>query len=304
LIYMVTEKDFEFLDENVIVLYDMLFPLYIVKGEKTYLIDSGAAVKAEGFYIRIHKVLTEIFRLGKPTINTLLLTHSHWDHVGGSSYLQQEFSFNVIASKRTVELLQNKKVVAMINRMNQEFKKLIDQKSDLHFKKLKNLKNIKEGDIIPVDSDRHFEVIETPGHTKCSLAFLLLPEKILFPGDATGLMEPDGTIRPLFFSNFIDYENSVKRLIKLEAEVLALPHNKFIKGKDKVNQYLTDSLKATRIAGQEISDYLNKGLNSFEIAEVLYSQKFANASFMGPREEVLINLRSMVNSVSMGSAIK
>jgi glyoxylase-like metal-dependent hydrolase (beta-lactamase superfamily II) len=296
---MVIEKGFEFLDENVVALYDMLFPLYIVRGENTFLIDSGAAVKAEGFYVRIQKVLTEIFRLGNPTINTLILTHSHWDHVGGSKYLQQKFRYDVLCSKRTAELLQNPKVVDMIDRMNQEFKKLISQKSNLHFKKLKNLRIVKEGDIIPINSDHQFEVIETPGHTKCSLAFLLQPEKILFPGDATGLMDPDGTIRPLFFSNYINYENSLKRLIKLEAEVLALPHNKFIKGRDRVDQYLNNSLEVTRTAGQEIADYLSKGLNSTEIAEILYTQKFAKASFMGPREAVLQNLKSMVNSVSI-----
>lgn len=301
---MVTEKDFEFLAEKVIVLYDMLFPMYIVKGEKIFLIDSGAAAKAEGSAIRINKALTEIFRLGIPSVNTLLLTHSHWDHVGGSSLLQKHFQFDVISSRRTAELLNNPKVVDMIDRMNQEFKKIINQKSDIHFKKLNKIKTVKEEDYIPVDSISRFKVIETPGHTKCSLAFLLLPEKILFPGDSAGLMEPDGTIRPLFFSNYINYENSLKRLIKLEAEVLALPHNKFIKGKDRVFQYLNSSLEVTRAAGREIADHLNKGMNSSEIAEILYSQKFARSSFMGPREAVLTNLRSMVKSVSMGSSLK
>lgn len=301
---MVSKKDFEFLDENVIVLYDMLFPLYIVKGDKILLIDSGATVKAEGSYIRIFKILTEIFRLGKPTIDTLLLTHSHWDHVGGSSYLQQMYHFNVISSKRTAELLRNPKVLAMIDRMNQEFKKLISQKSELHFKKLKNIETVNESDIIPITSNRRIKVIETPGHTKCSVAFLLQPEKILFPGDATGLMEPNGTIRPLFFSKYMDYENSIKRLIKLEAHILALPHNHFIKGKDKVLQYLNRSLEVTQSTGREIADHLSRGMNSSEIAEILYTQKFASASFMGPREAVMINLRSMVKSVSMGLSVK
>jgi hypothetical protein len=63
-------------------------------------------------------------------------------------------------------------------------------------------------------------------------------------------------------------------------------------------------MEITRTAGQEIADFLNKGLNSTEIAEILYTQKFAKASFMGPREAVLINLKSMVKSVSLGSSQK
>ena len=90
---MAKEKDYEFICENVILLYDKIFPLYIVKGEKNFLIDSGATSKAPEFYERINKVLAETGGRENEKIDTLMLTHSHWDHTGGSFYLQQKYKF-------------------------------------------------------------------------------------------------------------------------------------------------------------------------------------------------------------------
>lgn len=295
---MVKKKDFEFICENVIVLYDKIFPLYIVKGEKNFLIDAGAAAKAPGFYERIDKVLAETSGRENEKIDTLILTHSHWDHTGGSFYLQQKYDFNVIASRRTVHLLQKKKVVAVIDQMNQEFKKLMNLTSDTRFDMLKNLEPVNEGDSIQISSGSYFEVIEVPGHTKCSIAFLLHPGKILFPGDAVGLMESDGTIRPVFFSSYTEYENSLKRIINLDAAVLAFPHNRFIKGKEKVQEYLEKSLARTLNVKEKIVKFLEKDQDIARAAEALYEQEFPEISFMGPREVVMVNLEPMVKSVS------
>lgn len=295
---MAKEKDYEFICENVILLYDKIFPLYIVKGEKNFLIDSGATSKAPEFYERINKVLAETGGRENEKIDTLMLTHSHWDHTGGSFYLQQKYKFNVIASRRTVHLLQKKKVVAVIDQMNQGFKEIMNLTSDTRFDMLKNLEPVGEGDSIRISSESYFEVLEAPGHTKCSIAFLLHPEKILFPGDTVGLMEPDGTIRPVFFSSYTEYEKSLKRIMSLEVEVLAFPHNRLIKGKEKVQEYLEKSLSRTLNVKDKIVKFLEKEQDIARAAEALYEEEFPEISFMGPREVVMINLEPMVKSVS------
>ena len=52
---------------------------------------------------------------------------------------------------------------------------------------------VKQGDVIAVDG-QSFEVIETPGHSDCSLSFHEPAEKILVVSDATGEVKPDGSI--------------------------------------------------------------------------------------------------------------
>jgi glyoxylase-like metal-dependent hydrolase (beta-lactamase superfamily II) len=81
------------------------------------------------------------------------------------------------------------------------------------------------------------QVYETPGHTRCSLAFLLQPENILFPGDAAGVVEKSGKIKPLFLSSYTLYEQSLKKLSTIKANILALPHNTAIKGERKIRDF-------------------------------------------------------------------
>lgn len=294
---MAKTREYDLIDEQVIVIYDKLFPLYIVKGEKNFLIDSGVTAKAEEFYAKINLVLADIGGRENEGIQSLLLTHTHFDHIGAASYLQGKFGFDVTCSRRGVQLLQRKKVVEILNRLNQEHKKMVRVSSDISFEKLENFNVVGEGDQIRVDEHRYFEVIETPGHTKCSIAFLLLPGQILFPGDVVGLMNPDGAIMPLFFSNFAEYVHSLERLIHLEAEVLAFSHNKFIKGKKRVKKHLENSLNRTFKFKDKISKYLKKEEDVTKIAQSIYEQEFTGTNLLGSKEALLINLETMIKVV-------
>lgn len=294
---MVKEKIYDFIDDNVIVVYDRTFPVYIILGEMNYLVDCGPAARAPELINTISHIQKETADWDRPGIDTLLLTHSHWDHVGGASLLQQHFGFNVLASERTIELLSKPKVIQMIDRMNQAYKSVIKDRSGTHFSGLSQMKPLAAETHIQLDRELELEVFAVPGHTKCSLAFLLTPGNILFPGDATGLREPDGTIRPLFFSSYSDYETSIRLLLDLDVAILALPHNRPVKSKDRVNTYLKASHQKTREVRNAIVGYLDQDLGTSQVAEMIYEREFPNISFMGPRDILIMNLESMVRSI-------
>jgi len=321
------QRLYDMITPQVMVIYDKMFPLYIVKGAKNFLIDSGVTAKAREFQEKIDQVLKEIgdnpsssgnfptasftpetvLRYGivsgdpgfgkRPGIDTLLLTHSHWDHTGASSFLQKYYGFDVLASQRTVDLLQKRKVIDFVNRLNQDYKKMVKDTSDTVFDGLDMCRTVVEGERIPVDGDAYFEVIETPGHTKCSISFLLHPWKILFPGDATGVLEQDGAVKPLFLSSYRDYENSILKLVGLGAEVLAFPHNLIIKGKEKVSEHIERSLLRTRDIKDKIIGFLETEKDSEKIAETIYLQEFPKPTLLGHKEALMINLEAMIKCV-------
>ena len=295
---MVKKRDYEFVTHNVAVLYDDMFPLYIVSGEKNLLIDSGVAIKAPEVVARIQGILSENSAKGSGKIDTLLLTHSHWDHTGAAFYLQQKYGFDVIASQRTADLLQKRKVVDLIDRMNRGYKEHVKSTVDISRGFLEDLRAVKEGDTIRVDSENEITVFETPGHTKCSIAFLLRPGRILFPGDAVGLIDDKGGIRPLFFSNYGQYESSLKKLIKLDAEVLAFSHNKFIKGKDVVKNHLSEALKQAVGVKDLVLKFLKTEKEPAKIAAVIYEQEFLHTNFIGSSETLMENIEAMVKIVT------
>ena len=276
---------------NISIINDPMFPLYVIRGERNILIDCSILAKAG----EIEENLSALLR--KEKIDLVLLTHSHYDHTGALTYLQEKHYFNILASQRTKEILQNPNAIEFIDKLNQEFKRLLKQDNSMRVTMPENISAVHEGEKILVSQNQWLQVYETPGHTRCSLSFLLQPENILFPGDAAGVMEKNGKIKPLFLSSYSQYEQSLKKLMTLNAEVLALPHNTVTKGEKKIQEFLADSLNETQKFKTEILTALQSTQNFNLIAENILNRDYTFPTIMGPREALLINVTAMVKSI-------
>lgn len=127
---------------------------YIVVDESTMesvIIDPGGDIDI---------IQNEIIEL-QVRVKAILLTHGHFDHVGG------------------VEELSNKlNVPYYISKVDEEYMK--SDKSDV-FGKLPSTDNyLNENEDILI-GNKHIKVIETPGHTKGGITFFV--ENKLFTGD-------------------------------------------------------------------------------------------------------------------------
>jgi glyoxylase-like metal-dependent hydrolase (beta-lactamase superfamily II) len=288
---MVKIKKIDEIAANVFVINDPMFPIYVIHGQKILMVDASILAKAT----EIEASLAEI--LGNDKVDTLLLTHSHYDHTGACAYLQAREHFNIIASQRTMEILQNPKAIEFIDKLNQEFKQLLKQDNALRVEMPDKLSAVHEGDTIPVGENRWLQVYETPGHTRCSISFLLLPENILFPGDAAGIMEKNGLVKPLFLSSFSQYSDSLEKISKLNAEILALPHNRIIKGRKNVWEFFNRSRLETEKLKEIIFKELETSSDFNAIGEKLLNLEYPLPTVAGPREALLINLTAMVKAV-------
>jgi glyoxylase-like metal-dependent hydrolase (beta-lactamase superfamily II) len=288
---MVKRKTFSNLQENVYTIHDPMFPLYVIRGKQNLMIDCSILAKAKDIEIKLHELL------GKEKIDLVLLTHSHYDHTGACSYLQEKHGFGIVASMRTKEILENDKAIEFIDNLNQKFKKILNDQSASIFAKPVRVRGVGENETIRISDSQMINVLETPGHTRCSISFLLKPENILFPGDAAGVVEKSGKIKPLFLSSYSLYEQSLKKLITIKADMLALPHNTAIKGGGKVQEFLKSSLRETQKLKKEILAALQKTNDFALIAENILSQEYTLPAIMGPREALLINVTAMVKSI-------
>jgi 2-aminobenzoylacetyl-CoA thioesterase len=288
---VVTKKAISNLRANVFTVHDPMFPLYVIRGKQNLMIDCSILAKAREIEKKIHAFL------GDEKIDLLLLTHSHYDHTGACSYLQEKFGFAIAASCRTKEILANDKAIGFIDDLNQKFKKILNDPSDLVFSMPERVRGIGENEEIKLAGGQTIAVLETPGHTRCSISFLLNPENILFPGDAAGVIEKSGKIKPLFLSSYTQYERSLRKLIAIQADVLALPHNTAIKGKKRVNDFLESSLRETQKLKEEILAALHDQLDFGRIAENILAGEYTFPTIMGPREALLINVTAMVKSI-------
>jgi glyoxylase-like metal-dependent hydrolase (beta-lactamase superfamily II) len=268
-----------------------MFPIYVIRGKLNLMIDCSILAKAKEIDKELHNLL------GEEKIDLVLLTHSHYDHTGACCYLQEKFSFEIIASQRTKEILENDKAIALIDDLNQKFKKILNDQSDTVFSKPQSVRGVKEKEMIELANGQTIEVFETPGHTGFYISFLLKPENILFPGDAAGVIEKNGKVKPLFLSSYTQYERSLKKLMTLKAKVLALPHNNAVKGEKKIQEFLANSLSETQKLKTEILTALQSTQDFNAIAETILNREYTSPTIMGPREALLINVIAMVKSI-------
>ncbi len=284
-------KPYTKLSENLFVLHEKMFPLYLITGKENFLIDTSISALQENIYKKIKSLLSD-----RP-LEHILLTHSHYDHTGALPFLQEKFNISISSSKRTIELLQKEDVRAFIGDMNTRFNNVLGISEKVEFPALKKLHILKEGDRIDIDENRYFEVIASPGHTRCSLSFLLMPDRVLFPRDAAGVLEKNKKIKPLFLSDYSSYVLSLRKLIKIEAEMLCPPHNNYIKGKEKVRDHLMQALESAIDLKDKIIRSLESGAGIEDVSKNILEKEFPLPVVEGPKKAFNINLNSMVRAV-------
>lgn len=285
-------KAFDELADGVLVsMNDPMFPLYILKGEQPVLIDSGVSRMAETFLTRIGQVL------GDQKLARIVLTHSHWDHCGALTAIADVHQAEVWASPQVVDLLQKENVIAFINRLNRDFAKPEQRDALPLLHTPHKLKTFADGERLSLDGGRSLLAVAAPGHTRCSQAYLLEPDGILFPGDAVGVMERDGEVRPLFLSSYSDYLESLLKLSRLPVKGLAFCHNRIIRGPEAVQAFFEKTIRATENWFEIIKTGLKDGKDENTIADEILKTAFFKTTIQGPKEAFLINIVAMTRAV-------
>lgn len=288
----------EFIDNHhaiqphISVVGDHSHPLYIVKGNKNILIDAGVLPKATMFAHGIETALDG----SKP--DTLLVTHSHFDHVGCASLFQQRFGLAIHCSAMAGEILQNEDMAEMIDLRNQELKDKSRDYSNSAFAPLHDIHSVREGDRIDIGDGRNFDVLAVPGHSDCAMAYLLQPDKILFAGDAAGMLDHNGYVWPVFFTRYSAYEQSLQKMAALDLEGLACGHADFMSGKETIGQFFTESLAETRRMKMEILGKLHRAMDHMEIAESIKEKRFIPNCVLGEGDELLTNIYALVRAIN------
>jgi len=181
---------------------------FILQGtKKRALIDTSGPVEAEKFAKKIKKL--------DLTPDILILTHSHWDHAGGTTVFQNEFpNIEVFAAKPAIESLKNN------SKYNESFSDVI---TDLE--PVKNITPVKEGDIIDLGG-MELLIYETPGHTNCSISVLEQKNMILYVGDALGYLWEKFIFPPIMPPEFSQEKllSTFNKMKKIDYSAIAWAH--------------------------------------------------------------------------------
>lgn len=143
--------------------------------------------------------VAEYIRENKLTLEAILITHGHFDHIGGTNYFKQEFSAPIYMSKDDEDFIDN------------------PLKISRKFDKFTIDKYIKDGDILDI-AGKQIEVIATPGHSKGGVCFVM--DDVIFCGDT--IFRASYGRYDLRGGDFATLKRSVKKILDIEGEHLLL----------------------------------------------------------------------------------
>ena len=262
------------------------YPFYLFKGDGAGLIVEGGVGISES----VLREQIEQLGIAPDFVKQAVVTHAHPDHVMAVGALRDIFpGIEVLASEVAAKTLSVEKVVSFFCKMD---KALTDSLVECG---LATEEQCAEGplemriavDRIVTDGDTitvgglSIEVLQTPGHSDCSICLYEPTGRILVVSDATGFCLPEKSFWwPCYFGGYAEHLATIERLAGMDAEVLCLGHNGAITGADDVKKYFADALAATEAYHRQIVDEAKSGKSAREIAEQLGSDVHRQSSLL------------------------
>lgn len=267
--------------DNLWMLGTTQYPLYLFRGQKYGTIFEGGT----GAMGPVLREQMQTLGIDGDSVKQVVVTHAHPDHVMAVPLFRDLFpEVSVLASESASKTLSAEKAISFFVKMDDaltasligngviqdEYRRPPMTDSHIAVDRI-----LRAGDTIEVDEGVVFQVLETPGHSECSLSFHEPNGKVLIISDATGYYLPQEQYWwPNYFSGYGAYVDSIECLANKGAEVLCLSHNAVIQGASDVAAYFRNSLDATRQYHDRIINETKAGKTTREIAHTLGEEVF------------------------------
>jgi len=186
--------------------------IYVMVSErgKAMLIDCGTGL----YFNHLLSYLSKL-NIDLKDVESVILTHMHFDHSGGVIKLLEKKAIDILAHKIDAKYLEEG---------NDEY--VFAWGFGAKLKPIKISTYLEEGDHISFD-DFTFRILHTPGHTRGSICLYDEDKKILISGDTVfagggvGRFDlPGGSLRDLI--------NSLERLSKMRVDKLLPGHGEIV----------------------------------------------------------------------------
>ncbi len=248
--------------------------VYLLEGDACTLIVSGGM----SYLAPVVRDQLNAFGIDEKRIQKLLILHSHFDHVGLVPFFRRRYpDLQVYASVRAWQILQMPKGIETINASG----RLIAERMgltgglegyDLEWREDVAGRVVSEGATIELGG-LTVQILETPGHSSCSISAYVPEIRTLFPSDGGGI--PYGeTILPSGNSNYTKYQESLERLQAFKVDRLCADHYGYVTGRD-AETYLGRSREAAREYRAMVESIYRRTGSVDATVEELVKERFA-----------------------------
>lgn len=214
---------------------------WLIKGKSNILYEAGMAYSAEKMIENVKRELN-----GAP-LDAVILSHSHYDHVAGLPFIKKEWPSAVVyGSAYAAEILERPSVRETMRKLSTDAAKgagleLLPYDEGM----LKIDVAVKEGDVLMI-GDHRIRVFETPGHTKCSVSYLV-DDDVLMASETVGVFKGSWYM-PCYLVGYQMALDAVEKLRNVGAKRLFISHRGICKETDlePVWEFLKTKLEETK----------------------------------------------------------
>jgi 2-aminobenzoylacetyl-CoA thioesterase len=219
--------------------------VYLLEGRDDSMLVSG------GLSYLVPDILRQFkeFHIDETRIAKLLILHAHFDHVGIVPFFKRrDPKLEVYASARGWEILQMPKAIQTINRFSRSVAKRSGKEEalaayDLDWRGEITGTSVSEGDRVDL-GNLEVLMIETPGHSSCSISAYVPRLKTLFASDAGGIPYRD-KIMASGNSNFTQYQQNLEKLGDLDVEYVCADHYGVVAG-EEAGDFIRQTMEVAR----------------------------------------------------------
>jgi glyoxylase-like metal-dependent hydrolase (beta-lactamase superfamily II) len=272
--------------------------VYLLKGGYEYILVGGGMIHIVSDILE----QLETYGIKEEKIKRIVILHSHFDHCGIVPFFKKRWPWATLtASERAKALLSSPHIVDSFKFMNQV---LIDQygyrdkaqELGVEFTGIDVEEVVKGGDTLSC-GDMSLEIIDTPGHSSCSISVYLASQKALFASDAGGVSYGD-RIFTAANSDFDSYQRSLETLAGYDTDIY-LPEHYGVKTGERARQYINNSMAAAKETRAMLEESLLRTKDVEKSAEEATDMFMNNApeGFL-PREIIALVSKQMVTYLS------
>ena len=263
----------------------------LITPQKTALFDSGFAYCAGELIKNIERALS-----GR-TLDYIILSHTHYDHCSGAAYCLERWpDVKIIAGTYSARVFSRPGALRTIRSMNESA--AIERGHELQnpglLEKLRVDIPVAEGDTIDL-GDLTFRVIESPGHTWCSISMYCETEQLLIVSESQGMYGgQQGFVIPGFMVGYAVSVESVKKVMDLPVKTIMFPHMG-PRTSPEIDGFFESALTCFEETKNAVLDAYRAGKRDEDLLRVLTDRFFsAEAAQYQPKRAFLLNSSYMI----------
>ncbi len=244
--------------------------VYLLEGrDRSALISGGMSYLVPAL---LHQF--DEFGLKEDRIQGIIILHAHFDHIGVVPFFRKRHpDLSIYASGRAWQILHEPKSIRTINEFSHRQTERMGlqvpyEAGEIDWPVGLSGDTLSEGDVIDLGG-MEIRILETPGHSSCSVSAYVPQIRALFPSDGGGIPYK-GSIIAAANSNFALYLDSLKKMELLHVDYLCADHFGYIHG-NEAKSYISHSIDLARKERARLEGIYHRSPNIEEAAREMAS---------------------------------